>query len=217
MCGRYAFNKRYKDIAEVIDLEIPSDGAGSSNIAPSETVPVIKAAADSLAFDTMKWGYVPGWPNGPKFIINLRSETILEKKFASSALQSRRCVLPATSFLEWMKITEKEKHPVLFELLNGGIFGLAGIYFADAKGQEQCLLLTTAANELVTPVHDRMPVMLKPQDWSSWILEKNAKKAVDNFAKPFAASEMDAWKVDKQVSKAAYKGEVAREERVLAA
>lgn len=170
------------------------------NVAPSQSVAVVRQIADSsarqLAF--LKWGLVPSWADDPKIgyrMINARSETVATKPAFRSALKKRRCLIPADGFYEWQK-QGKAKQPFHFSMRTGEPFAFAGLWEHWHKGDhtiESCTILTTEANELVAPVHDRMPVILPPTVYDQW-LDPTMTQAdeVTDFLRPYDPSVMRA-------------------------
>ncbi|MDD4752591.1 MAG: SOS response-associated peptidase [Desulfitobacteriaceae bacterium] len=185
MCGRYAiFNEENNiEIRKIIN-EIDEKFAGTpegeemrtGEIFPTNIAPVLlspKERERGIQAALLKWGY-PRW-NSPGVIINARVETAGSKKIFRDSLAARRCVIPASGFFEWKKgdsLKKKEKY--LFRLSDTSIMYMAGLYqsFQDAKtgGRYTAfVILTTAANETVSPIHDRMPVILPPGELHIWL------------------------------------------------
>ncbi len=146
------------------------------NVAPTQPVPVIVAgAADGRRVELAQWGLTPKYApkgKGPIAIFNARSETVLEKAGFRRLLSGGRCLIPADGFYEWEKVGGA-KLPWLYRLKDGGMFAFAGLYEhrTDAEGREltACTVLTTAPNELVLPVHGRMPVILPREAEGDWL------------------------------------------------
>jgi len=161
MCGRY----RLKDPKRAFDwLEVvPSfDMHPRFNIAPAQRVPVVTGAGH---IEEMTWGLDPVWAREKsKLLINARSETVREKRSLKASFAQRRCLVPADGFYEWSKVG---KRPHLFTVGRDAPFAIAGIW--ETAGEvPRCCLLTTAANSVLAPVHDRMPVIVSREDWVEW-------------------------------------------------
>jgi putative SOS response-associated peptidase YedK len=181
MCSRYVLKREdLQKIAQqfrVQTLEFHS----RYNIAPSSTVPVLRQRAGEAAELTgMRWGLIPSWTKADapvKPLINVRSETLATR--FKTAMKSRRCVLPATGFYEWQAINSR-KQPWYFAASDDGPMGLAGIWElwrgGDGIELETCGVLTTAPNAVLTPVHDRMPVLLTPEQCHTWLEESDPAK-----------------------------------------
>jgi putative SOS response-associated peptidase YedK len=181
------------------------------NVAPSQTVPVVRPAASGRELVAMRWGIVPAWNRGSSMLlINARSETAATKPTFKKALQQRRCLIPATGFYEWRK-EGRQKQPYLFRLADGGLFAFAGLWEIgrdkDGKEAEACAILTTEANELVRPAHDRMPVILDPQHYAGWLDPSRTDPAqFAEWLRPYPASAMMAYPVSPLVNNARHEG-----------
>jgi putative SOS response-associated peptidase YedK len=145
----------------------------------------------------LKWGLVPSWAKdisiGAK-LINARSETVTEKPSFREAFKQRRCIIPADGFYEWQR-TEGRKQPFFFQMRDERPFGFAGLWerWQGATGQviESCTILTTEANEVLRPVHDRMPVILHSDDYELWLDEDVRKREfLNDLLRPYPAKEM---------------------------
>ena len=176
MCGRFTLTSSGQELAENFDLaEIP-ELRPRFNVAPTQQVAVIRADhADEPFLAFHRWGLVPFWAKDPAIgnrMINARSETVADKPAFRAALRKRRCIVPASGFYEWGG-AGKARHPHLFRMRDRAVFGIAGLWehWSDAEGAEMlsCTLLTTNANESVRPVHLRMPVILSPTDYRTWL------------------------------------------------
>jgi putative SOS response-associated peptidase YedK len=178
MCGRYRLSRRKQILEEHFDSVSGTDDWNPRyNIAPTQPVPVIrqhpKEPIRELSF--VRWGLVPSWAKDPSVaarMINARSETASTKPTFSDALQCRRCLVLADGFYEWQK-TGKVKQPYCFEINDGELFAFAGIWdrWKDTTGKplETCSILTTAANAVMSSVHDRMPVILNRDNYDFWL------------------------------------------------
>ena len=181
MCGRYTQTHTHQEIMERFDLDaLFMDLDPRYNISPTQTVPIIleRDTDDDKTvrvLDASSWGLIPGFVKDPRLLkpmINARAETLMEKRMFKGAFLSRRCLIPADGFYEWLT-ENKKKQPVRFQVNNGELFAFAGIYEEgkDLEGNPRrtCSIITVAANETVSPVHDRMPAILKIEDEKRWI------------------------------------------------
>lgn len=208
MCGRFTLTQSAAAIAEAFDLdEIPRFVPGY-NIAPTQPVPTIRASRDSRReFDYLYWGLIPSWSKDPTIgarMINARSETVTEKPSFRTAFKRRRCLIVADGFYEWQKLGSK-KQPYYFQLADHQIFGFAGLWehWHSPEGDEiqSCTILTTAANELMRSVHDRMPVILHPQDYDLWLDPTIQTDERLNFLlRPYPDDQMCAYPVSTKVN-----------------
>jgi putative SOS response-associated peptidase YedK len=209
MCGRYRVARKKEILAEVFDVETEVDWNPRYNVAPGQDVAVIRQNATQpiRSFSLMRWGLVPYWTKDPKVgykLINARAETIAEKPAFREPLQSRRCLIPADGFYEWTK-EGKAKSPYCFTLTDDSVFAFAGIWdhWKSPEGKElrTCSIVTTTANALVSGIHDRMPVILKPENYDLW-LDPGFKKTSDllDLLKPYRAESMRMWRVGPRVN-----------------
>lgn len=178
MCGRYRLSRRKQIVEEYFGS--PSDEQDwvpRFNIAPAQSVPVIRQHPKEpiRKLSLMKWGIVPSWAKDPSVaasMINARSETAFTKPAFRDALKSRRCIIPADGFYEWLR-TAKAKQPYCFEVNDGELFAFAGLWdgWKDPNGNwiRTCSILTTTPNAVTSAVHDRMPVILNPDNYDLWL------------------------------------------------
>ncbi|MBD3882971.1 SOS response-associated peptidase [Phormidium tenue FACHB-886] len=175
MCGRFTLTQSAEAIAEHFELEESPFLAPRYNIAPTQPVAVVRAAQNDRQFTHLHWGLIPSWSKDPTMgarLINARAETVAEKPSFRSALKYRRCLIPADGFYEWQRIKDK-KQPYWFGLDDRQPFAFAGLWehwqSPDGSEIESCTIITTAANALMQSIHDRMPVILEPQDYEQWL------------------------------------------------
>lgn len=178
MCGRYRLSRRKQIVEQYFDS--PSDEqdwAPRYNIAPTQPVPVIRQHPKEPVrkLSLMRWGLIPSWAKDPAVgasMINARSETAHEKPAFRDALKSRRCLIPADGFYEWVR-TPKAKQPYCFEVNGGNLFAFAGLWdgWKDSDGNwiRTCSILTTTPNAVTSAVHDRMPVIVDPNSYDLWL------------------------------------------------
>ncbi len=195
MCGRFAL----WITLNILDHYGIADDPGnvfhpSYNIAPGQDiVAVVQTPADRQLVH-LRWGLIPSWTKNltkaPKSI-NARSETVWDKPSFRSAIRYRRCLIPANGFLEWKK-SGIRKQPYLIRFENLELFSMAGIWESWKNPEtgetiDSCAILTTCANEAVSAIHDRMPVIVKPEDYSTWLAPKIDQREVDGLFQPFAS------------------------------
>lgn len=175
MCGRFVMICDLSDITEAFDItDIVCEPKPSYNIAPgSEVAAVMHAEKNRLVSFT--WGLVPSWSKDPSIgnrLINARGETVNEKPSFRNAFKRRRCLIVATGFYEWRKDTQG-KTPFYIGLRTDAPFGFAGLYETwqspDGNELSTCTIVTTEANELITPIHDRMPVIIPYNEQARWL------------------------------------------------
>ena len=175
MCGRYTLTADAESIQLAFNLD---DVEGWSeprfNIAPTQQVAVI-TDRDPKALSFMRWGLVPSWAKDPKIgnrMINARSETAAEKPSFRTAFKRRRCLIPADGYYEWTK-QGKKKVPMYIQHVDREIFAFAGLWESwkqpDESWLQTCTILTTDANDKLSPIHHRMTVILEPEDYETWL------------------------------------------------
>jgi putative SOS response-associated peptidase YedK len=178
MCGRYKLSRRKQIVEEYFGaVSSEEDWSPRFNVAPTQPVPVIRQhpRGPVRELSLMRWGLIPSWATDPSAaarMINARSETAATKPAFRDALKSRRCLIPADGFYEWMR-TGKMKQPYCFEVNEGELFAFAGLWdrWKDSSGKvlETCSILTTVPNAVTSAVHDRMPVILDPDAYGLWL------------------------------------------------
>lgn len=211
MCGRFTNKAESKDIEK--EFKVGRKNANlfepRYNIAPSQMIDVVFEPENERILSQLKWGLVPSWSKDAstsKGLINARAETLTEKPSFREAFKSHRCVIPASGFYEWQKKGTGAKQPYYFYLNDKEVFGFAGLWEEWLDKQtgellETCTIITTEANEVLKPVHDRMPVILKPESYDEWLDTK--VKDTDRLQKllmPYPAKKMDSHAVSKSVN-----------------
>ncbi|MBL9123132.1 MAG: SOS response-associated peptidase [Planctomycetaceae bacterium] len=183
MCGRFTLRTAPREVAELFAIDELPLFAPRYNIAPSQQVLAVGLRDDGRReFRQFAWGFIPSWSKDPQSghrPINIRSETVLEKPMFRSAFRKRRCLIPADGFFEWQAVG-RAKQPYYFQRPDGGPFAFAGVWETwrgGAEPLESCALFTTSANATVAPLHDRMPVILAPADFASWLDPTNEDPA----------------------------------------
>lgn len=217
MCGRYQLKSEAGRLAELFhalhveggDLLVPR-----YNIAPGSPVLIVRDTPTGRKVEHVRWGLVPGWAEDPKIgykLINARSETAAQKPGFRGAMKYRRCIVPASGFYEWKQIDRKTKLPHHITVRGADVFGLAGLWelWQDSAGNEleTCTILTCAPNELISDIHDRMPVILAPNDVDAWLdVDQQDAGEAARLLRPYPANELDAWPVSTYVNKAGNEG-----------
>lgn len=170
------------------------------NRPPQAREPVV-VETDRRRLAIMEWGIIPAWAHGravKPLVINARAETLAAKPAFKNLLPSRRCIVPATGFYEWKK-EARGKQPYHFQIKGGGLFGFAGLWDSTGGGEDpnyRFTILTTAPNELVAPVHNRMPVILPPDAEARWLDpgERDPARLLD-LLRPYPAGAMECWRL----------------------
>jgi putative SOS response-associated peptidase YedK len=207
MCGRFTQTQSVPKISQEFGVaQVSCDLGPSYNIAPTQKVAVI--ITDSVKqLVPVRWGLVPSWAKdisiGSK-MINARAETITEKASYRNAFKKRRCLVVADGFYEWQNLGGT-KRPVYIRLKSGKPFGFAGLYEVwnspEGEAITTCTIVTTEANEIMEPIHERMPVIIPKQDEDVWLDPATQDQGLLlKLLKPYPAEEMEAYPVSKRVN-----------------
>ncbi|HEY0319457.1 MAG TPA: SOS response-associated peptidase [Pyrinomonadaceae bacterium] len=207
MCGRFAQRTDPKRVAKWFGVEEVPELEPRYNIAPTQEILGVSGTEDGREMAFYKWGLIPSWAKDTSMgarLINARSETVREKPAFRQAFKHRRCIIPADGFYEWQR-TDGRKQPFFFQMRDESPFGFAGLW-EQWKGEEDqvinsCTILTTEANEVLRPVHDRMPVILHPDDYSLW-LDHDVRKLemVEDLLRPYPVEEMVGYPVSTSIN-----------------
>lgn len=205
MCGRYTLRVPTETLAEHFGLsEVGRTVPPSYNVAPtSEVAAIVAGGGGERRLELLRWGLVPSWADDPGIgarMINARSETAHEKPSFRRAFRERRCLIPADGFYEWRR-TGDGKQPYHIRLREGRPFAFAGLWerWGDLR---TCAILTTAANDAVAEVHERMPVILPPEDYDLWLdPETRDTEYLLPLMRPFEAGEMEVYPVSRFVNR----------------
>lgn len=213
MCGRFTLYASPELLAELFDLPEPPLLAPRFNIAPTQPIGVVRLdpRTHQRTWALTHWGLIPSWSKDPSIgarMINARAETVPEKPSFRAAFKRRRCLVPASGFYEW-KQAGKGKQPYYISPSDGRLFAFAGLWETwtgpDGDEIDSCTILTTDPNELMATLHNRMPVILAPQDWAEWLgtggddSPARLNKLLHLF-RPFPADQMKAEQVSSYVS-----------------
>jgi putative SOS response-associated peptidase YedK len=216
MCGRYTQTAAFDELALRFGITVEDtaleDIGPRYNVAPSQSVPIVVGHNGGRRLVMATWGFHPAWrkSNTPA-PINARAETIGASRLFETAVKHYRCLVPADGFYEWKPVPgQKRKQPHYFRLKDGGLFAFAGLYTppdAQAHAPATCAIITTTPNELVAPIHDRMPVILAPDDEGRWT-DASVRDPVKvlPYLHPLPAERMEAYPVSTLVSSSANDG-----------
>lgn len=215
MCGRYTI-RGIQPVVDLFGVALPREFTPRFNVAPTQDVPVVRAgvpagpdvtAAAGRRADLLHWGLVPHWAADPSVgnrMINARAETAAERPAFRDAMKRRRCLVPADGFYEWQKTPDsKRKQPFLIRMKGDRPFAFAGLWESWGRAGERLesiTILTTSPNELVAPIHDRMPVIVAPEDFDRWLDPAVSTDGVADLLRPFPAEEMQANPVGTRVN-----------------
>lgn len=214
MCGRFAQRADPQRVARQFLVEDVPELERRYNIAPTQEIAGVRETEDGREVAFYKWGLVPSWAKDTSMgarLINARSETVREKPAFRQAFKQRRLLIPADGFYEWQR-TDGRKQPYFFQMRDKSPFGFAGLW-EQWKGEEgqvinSCTILTTEANEVLRPVHDRMPVILHPDDYALWLDEDlRTLEMVEDVLRPYPADEMFGYPVSTLINSPRNQGE----------
>ena len=174
-------------------------------MAPTQPVLAIRHHEDADEAVMLRWGLIPAWASDTKVgsrMINARAETLLEKSSFKGLLETRRCLIPADGFYEWRVGTDGRKEPLWFRVGEGAPFAFAGLWTAwrdreSGEKVESCTIITTAANELVARVHDRMPVILDRHAEQAWLDPVRDGREASTLLVPYPAQRMSVFTVSR--------------------
>ena len=174
------------------------------NVCPTNEIHTISSENGLRRLRPMRWGFIPHWyktPSDGPLLINARAETIAEKPAFRSACRERRCLVPASGFYEWTKDKDGKRLPWYIYPSEGEILAFAGVWQVWEKGDEPlttCAIVTTDANEAVSAIHHRMPVVLAPEDWPKWLGEDG--KGAATLMRPAPKAALAFHRVDPAVN-----------------
>ena len=212
MCGRFSYLD-VERIRETFDLSGPiPELVPRYNVAPSQTIAVIALKRNTVerGLAMLRWGLVPSWANDPKTAtkpINARADS-LDKPTFRNAFRSQRCLVPADGFYEWATVGSK-KRATHFRMKDRSLFAFAGLWEFWTDGAEKlatCCLITTDANDLVSTIHNRMPVILPSSAHSAWLSTDTSAVNLRALLTPYPAEDMDAVPVGPGVNSPRYDG-----------
>lgn len=166
MCGRFTLKAPIEKAAGHFKTAVSRNVQANYNIAPSHKILAVRERDEAREISFLEWDLIPLWSREPKGFINVRAETLLERPSFREAFKHHRCLIPADGFYEWKK-EAKGKQPYYFRLAGGDLFAFAGIWEERGKDESAvrtCAIITTQPNELLSPLHNRMPVILREED-----------------------------------------------------
>ncbi len=212
MCGRYSFEITVPALQERFDIEgdIPELPA-RYNVAPTQTMPVVVHHSPN-SVELMRWGLIPFWAKDPSVgskMINARAETVAEKPAYRKALATHRCLVPASGFYEWQRSDGGAKVPYWIFCKDAPLFAFAGLHAAWKSPEDEWIhsytIITTEANDVVAPIHNRMPVILEREDEALWLdPEQTEAERLLPLLRPYPSVKMDAYAVSRRVNNPAF-------------
>ncbi|WP_397569087.1 SOS response-associated peptidase [Schlesneria sp. T3-172] len=218
MCGRITSKVTPQDLQEFFDVvrfDDSIDWTPRYNVAPTTQVICVKGARDGREAFPARLGLIPSWAKDLKIAastFNARSDTVATKPMFRSAFKARRCLVIASGFYEWKKLDAKNKQPYYITRTNGQPMAMAGLHewWKSPEGEEivSCTICTTEANEMMSELHDRMPVILTNDQIAPWLdTSINDVPALETLLTQFPAEGTQAWAVSKEVGNVRNQGE----------
>ena len=223
MCGRFAQPRSSDELARIFGARPVGDDPGERfNVAPTDEVAAVVEHHGERQLDRFRWGLVPVYAGSPREgarMINARAETIEASPVYRTAFRRWRCLIPADAFYEWRRVDQLTldgaprarrrgpgaSEPFAVRRRDGAPMGFAGLWAVwrnpdTAERLFSCTIVTTAANELLAPIHPRMPVVLEPGDWAAWLDERTPPVDLRRLLAPAAADRLDAYPVSTAVN-----------------
>ena len=211
MCGRFTLYHTPEEVAERFEADGVLETEARYNIAPTQNISVVTQNG-TRHLSAYHWGLIPSWAKEPSIgsrMINARAETLPEKPSFRTALSRRRCLIPADGFYEW-QVTggsgpKPAKTPTYLHRKDSGLFAFAGLWdewhAPDGSPLRSCTIITTTPNSVVAAIHDRMPVILRPEDEQFWLdLAVTSARDLLPLLVPYPSDAMEAYPVSRRVN-----------------
>lgn len=213
MCGRFTQYCSWRELYELYQLSgDPQNLEPQYNLAPTMPIWTVRTGDGPRALERMRWGLVPSWWKKElrelPSTFNARAETVAAKPMFRAAFKARRCIVPASGFYEWQRLSKTDKQPLHFTLASGEPMSLAGLWetWEDPKSQGErflsCTIIVTEANELMAKIHNRMPVILAADAVDAWL----TGDAGDELLKPCPSDWLEATEVSTYVNSSRHQG-----------
>ncbi|UCF39568.1 MAG: SOS response-associated peptidase [Gemmatimonadota bacterium] len=209
MCGRFSQSQIAELDREIFKLLSVPTLPPRYNVAPTQEVAVVRQGGDDAerSVGLLRWGLIPHWAKDPGIgnrMINARAESVADKPAFRNSFRERRCLVPADGFYEWAK-TKHGKQPYYVRVLGGRMFAFAGLWdtWRDSTGNtlDTFTIITTEPNDLLRQVHNRMPVILRPDDYDRWLAPPGGDPAgLSGLLKPYPAEQMSYYPVSRYVN-----------------
>lgn len=210
MCGRFTLSQPTAELADQFQLDEMTELESSYNIAPTHPVATVQIEPETQKrqLNLLHWGLIPSWAKDPAIgskLINARAETLAEKPSFRSAFKRRRCLILADGFYEWQRVKGK-KQPHYIHRQDQQPFAFAGLWEhwqgPEGKTVNSCTIVTTDANELLRPLHNRMPVILEAKDYELWLdPDVQQTEPLQPLLHPYPSEEMTAYPVSTHVNR----------------
>lgn len=215
MCGRFVFAVSPEWIRERFQVPFVPEVPPRYNVAPTDPILAVRVLSEDPTRREavfLRWGLVPAWAQEPTIgarMINARAETVAQRPAFRRPFRSRRCIVPLSGFYEW-KQESRGKQPYYVCHRSGQPLAVAGIWdrWEGSAGEaiESCALITVPSNRLLEPIHDRMPALLKPEEWSLWLDPRTPLETVQDLLRPYPDEELRAYPVTRYVNDPRHEG-----------
>ena len=205
MCGRLTQSSKTIDYARMLDAVPSMTAKPSYNVAPSQPITICRMNGERTLLQ-VRWGLIPFWAKDTKTgysMINARAETVATKPAYRSAFKKRRCLIPTDGFYEW-QARDSGKQPYFIHREDKQPFALAGLWEHWEKDEqliESCTIIVTSANKVLSPIHDRMPVIIDPENFQSWLDPERDGNELTGLLVPHAESGFEAYPISTAVNK----------------
>jgi putative SOS response-associated peptidase YedK len=211
MCGRFTSSQRRETVAERFAVGVPEAYSERYNLAPAQRALIVREREGEREAVMARWGLLPHWAKDARIavkMINARAGTLTEKPAYRGLLTRHRCLIPADGFYEWTVGDDGKKTPIRFQLADGAVFAFAGLWTSRTDLEtgeilDSCTIVTTTPNELVAPVHDRMPAILPVELEAVWLDPAVPKEHALTLLRPYAAELMVASEASRRVNSVA--------------
>jgi len=212
MCGRFDVHSAIDIIARIFQIDnVSIDLKPSYNVAPSQEIGIVINEGGRNLLIASRWGFLPFWAKEKQTaysMINARAETVASNRSYKDAFLNHRCLIPADGFYEWLK-QDKAKIPYYIHLKSHDPMGLAGLYNAwtspEGETIQTCTIITTDANSLLAPIHNRMPVILHARDYKVWLKsDEHDATFLLPLLKPYPSDELATYQVTPKVNSFKY-------------
>jgi putative SOS response-associated peptidase YedK len=212
MCDSYKLDASPRLLAARFQVprdvpELPFEGH-LFNIAPSQQVPIVRQGKDAREMALGRWGLIPYWAKDAKIgysLINARADTVAEKPAFRSAFKRRRCLIPADGFYEWQATGTKVKQPYFIRMKDQEPFAFAGLWeewtAPEGEAVQSCSIITTDPNELMKPIHNRMPAILSANNYTTWLDPEELPDTLKGLLHPYDPVQMEAYPVSTFVNR----------------
>ncbi len=206
MCGRFGLTRPDRLRLERLGLRSPEDLEPRWNVSPGQRVLAVREVGGHRTVEWLPWGLHPGWAREPgTALVNVRSDGGFSRGPFRHTLHNHRCLVFADVFYEWQPVAgQRRKQPWAIGLSEGEPFALGAVWEGHVGGDVGCAILTTAANAVVLPVHERMPVIVPPERWATWLDARTPEGAYLEIVQPIPAHAMRAWPVTTRVNDASH-------------